>query len=40
MRLAPLTPTPSCNVLPHVGHWIQIEQAAGFTAQAKLFLTE
>ncbi|MER5753850.1 alpha/beta hydrolase [Streptomyces sp. NPDC002088] len=38
--LAENLPNARLHVLPHAGHWIQIEQAAGFTAQAKLFLTE
>ncbi|MGX4694903.1 alpha/beta fold hydrolase [Streptomyces sp. JNUCC 63] len=38
--LAENLPNAQLHVLPHAGHWIQIEQAVGFTAQAKLFLAE
>ncbi|MEW2625892.1 alpha/beta hydrolase [Streptomyces sp. NPDC048106] len=38
--LAEHLPNAQLHVLPHAGHWIQIEQAARFTAQAKLFLSE
>ncbi|MFE2426689.1 alpha/beta fold hydrolase [Streptomyces sp. NPDC059373] len=38
--LAENLPNARLHVLPHAGHWIQIERAADFTAQAKLFLTE
>ncbi|MER5184680.1 alpha/beta hydrolase [Streptomyces sp. NPDC002896] len=36
--LAENLPNAQLHVLPHAGHWIQIEQAARFTAQAKLFV--
>ncbi|MFD0854428.1 alpha/beta fold hydrolase, partial [Actinomadura adrarensis] len=36
--LAENLPNAQLHVLPHAGHWIQIEQASRFTAQAKLFL--
>jgi 2-hydroxymuconate-semialdehyde hydrolase len=38
--LAENLPNAQLHVLPHAGHWIQIEQAADFTSQAKLFLAE
>lgn len=38
--LAENLPNAQLHVLPHTGHWIQIEQAARFTAQAKLFLAD
>ena len=38
--LAENLPNAQLHVLPHAGHWIQIEQADRFTAQAKLFLAE
>lgn len=38
--LAENLPNARLHVLPHAGHWIQIEQASAFTAQAKLFLAE
>ncbi|GAB2854313.1 hypothetical protein GCM10022221_62240 [Actinocorallia aurea] len=38
--LAENLPNAQLHVLPHAGHWIQIEQADRFTAQAKLFLSE
>ncbi|MHA5050484.1 alpha/beta fold hydrolase [Streptomyces sp. SD15] len=38
--LAENLPNARLHVLPHAGHWIQIEQAAEFTAQAKLFLAD
>ncbi|MFI8089493.1 alpha/beta fold hydrolase [Streptomyces sp. NPDC086080] len=36
--LAENLPNARLHVLPHAGHWIQIERAADFTAQTKLFL--
>ena len=38
--LAEHLPNAQLHVLPHAGHWIQIEQADRFTVQAKLFLAE
>ena len=38
--LAEHLPNAQLHVLPHAGHWIQIEQAERFTAQAMLFLAE
>lgn len=38
--LAEHLPNAQLHVLPHAGHWIQIEQAPRFVAQAKLFLSE
>jgi 2-hydroxymuconate-semialdehyde hydrolase len=38
--LAENLPNATLHVLPHAGHWIQIERAADFTAQAKLFLAD
>lgn len=38
--LAENLPNAQLHVLPHAGHWIQIEQAARFTGQAKLFLAD
>ncbi len=38
--LAENLPNARLHVLPHAGHWIQIERAADFTAQAKLFLAD
>ncbi|OUS94393.1 alpha/beta fold hydrolase [Rhodococcus sp. NCIMB 12038] len=38
--LAENLPNAQLHVLPHAGHWIQIEQAERFVEQAKLFLGE
>ena len=38
--LARNLPNAQLHVLPHAGHWIQIEQAERFTALARLFLQE
>lgn len=38
--LAEHLPNAQLHVLPHAGHWIQIEQADRFTAQATLFFGE
>ncbi|MEV8451599.1 alpha/beta hydrolase [Streptomyces sp. NPDC052095] len=38
--LAEHLPNAQLHVLPHAGHWIQIEQAERFAEQAKLFLGE
>lgn len=38
--LAEHLPNAQLHVLPHTGHWIQIEQATRFTALARLFLAE
>ena len=38
--LARHLPNAQLHVLPHAGHWVQIEQAARFVAQTRLFLTE
>jgi 2-hydroxymuconate-semialdehyde hydrolase len=38
--LAENLPNAQLHVLPHTGHWIQIEQADRFTAQARTFLDE
>ncbi|GAA1900681.1 alpha/beta hydrolase [Streptomyces sodiiphilus] len=38
--LAENLPNARLHVLPHTGHWMQIERAAEFTAQTKLFLAE
>ena len=38
--LAEHLPNAQLHVLPHTGHWIQIEQAERFSALARLFLDE
>lgn len=38
--LAEHLPNAQLHVIPHAGHWIQIEQAERFLAQARIFLAE
>lgn len=40
LHLATHLPNAQLHVLPHTGHWVQIERQARFVAQVRAFLTE